>query len=141
MMPRESDGAALEWRSWPAVERPRTGLVAAPVCAGAVGAVWLLTRDGWWAAGAAALLAIGRRADLAPVRFRLDPRGATVTYWLWSRHLGWDRVRRVSLERTGVFLSPFAAPSRIENHRGMFLRYSGNRDAVAAAIERFRRDR
>lgn len=137
----ESGGFALEWRSWPAVERPRTVLVAAPVCAGAACAVWLLTRDGWWAAGAAALLAIGLREYLAPVRYRLDARGATITYWLWSRHLGWDRVRRVSLERGGAFLSPFATPSRIENHRGMYLRYSGNRDAVAAAIERFRRDR
>ncbi|MCC6158896.1 MAG: hypothetical protein IT350_12660 [Deltaproteobacteria bacterium] len=137
-MSDESDGPALEWRSWPAAERPRTWLVAAPVCAGAVGAVWLLTRDVWWVAGAATLLAIGLREYLAPVRYRLDAKGATVTYWLWSRHLGWNRVRRVSLERTGVFLSPFAAPSRIENHRGMHLRYSGNRDAVAAAINRFR---
>jgi hypothetical protein len=51
-----------------------------------------------------------------------------------TRRFAWDQFRSFYPDRNGVLLSPFAAPSRLENFRGLFVRFSGNRDAVLAIV-------
>lgn len=51
-----------------------------------------------------------------------------------TRRFAWDQYRSFYPDRNGVLLSPFPAPSRLENFRGLFVRFSGNRDAVLAVV-------
>ncbi len=39
------------------------------------------------------------------------------------RRFTWDQFRSFYADRNGVLLSPFARPSRLENFRGIYLRY------------------
>ena len=42
----------------------------------------------------------------------------------------WSRYRSYYADKNGVLLSPFARPTRLENFRGKFIRFAGNRDRV-----------
>ncbi len=51
-----------------------------------------------------------------------------------TRRFAWDQFRSFYPDRNGVLLSPFPVPSRLENFRGLFVRCSGNRDAVLSIV-------
>ena len=51
-----------------------------------------------------------------------------------TRRFAWEQFRSFYPDRNGVLLSPFPAPSRLENFRGLFVRFSGNRDAVLGIV-------
>ncbi|MBZ0270998.1 hypothetical protein K8I61_03110 [bacterium] len=133
------DPAPFSWVSWPVVERKATILVVAPVCAAALAAVVAFTGDIAWAAIGAVLLAIGLREYFLPMRYEIDAAGVRARGILWTQSRPWNRVRRVVKTQGGVLLSPFAEPSRIERHRGLFLRCGDRRDEVAGRIEELRR--
>lgn len=38
-------------------------------------------------------------------------------------------------DKRGVLLSPFTRPSRLENFRGVYVRYDGNKDEVDAFVK------
>jgi len=66
---------------------------------------------------------------------------------LESRFLGicrrftWEQFRSSYPDRYGVLLSPFPGPSRLENFRGLYLRFNGHREAVLRVVtERVRHD-
>jgi hypothetical protein len=56
-------------------------------------------------------------------RFRLDEEGATVQKPFYSIKKSWGQFRSFYPDRNGVLLSPFSKPSRLENFRGLYLRY------------------
>lgn len=47
----------------------------------------------------------------------------------------WDSFRSYYTDRNGVLLSPFSSPSRLENFRGLYIRFSGNRSEVVDFIK------
>jgi len=51
-----------------------------------------------------------------------------------TRRFTWEQFRSFYPDRNGVLLSPFPVPSRLENFRGLFVRFSGNRDAVLSVV-------
>jgi hypothetical protein len=70
-----------------------------------------------------------------PTRYRLDDQGAWVVHLGLRRHWPWASIRRVEILRHGVFLSPFARPSRLDSFRGCYLRCGANREEVAGFAE------
>lgn len=51
-----------------------------------------------------------------------------------TRRFAWDQFRSFYPDRNGVLLSPFPSPSRLENFRGLFVRFNHNRDDVLAIV-------
>lgn len=51
-----------------------------------------------------------------------------------TRRFKWDQFRSFYPDRNGVLLSPFPAPSRLENFRGLFVRFSRNREQVLDVV-------
>lgn len=47
----------------------------------------------------------------------------------------WKQFRSYYPDKNGVLLSPFPRPSRLENFRGYYLKFSGNRDEVMRLVE------
>jgi hypothetical protein len=47
----------------------------------------------------------------------------------------WSQFRSCYPDKNGILLSPFAHPSRLENFRGLYLMFEGNRDAVTACVK------
>jgi hypothetical protein len=46
----------------------------------------------------------------------------------------WTQFRSFYPDPNGVLLSPFAHPSRLENFRGIYLRYHGQADQVLRIV-------
>jgi hypothetical protein len=51
-----------------------------------------------------------------------------------TRRFTWDQFRSFYPDRNGVLLSPFPVPSRLENFRGLFVRFNGNSEAVLSIV-------
>lgn len=87
------------------------------------------------------LILIGGLAELYfPTTYCLDREGARAKCGLSVTTIAWANVLRVIEDEDGVRLSPFEKPSRTSAFRGVYLRYSGNRDAVLAKIRSLRED-
>ena len=125
----------LSWRSHPVVDDfPRSALlvlVSAAVCVamgvsfGGVGYGLL----------AAALLGASLARYFLPTWYALDESGAAVRFLGQARRIPWAEVRRATVHRVGVFLSPFERPSRLDSFRGTLLRFAGNADEVVAFVQ------
>lgn len=133
----EVGSSGLAWTSWPVRDRAGTLWLILPVCVAALGAVYIFAGELFWVVCGALLLGLGLREYFFPVRYRMDPEGVTIHFWLWTRHRPWSEIKRVAPSRHGVFLSPFPRPNRLENHRGLFLRFAGNRREVMGTIQNF----
>ncbi len=46
----------------------------------------------------------------------------------------WSQYRSYYTDKNGVLLSPFPGPSRLENFRGLYVRFAGNKDQVMAIV-------
>jgi hypothetical protein len=74
---------------------------------------------------------------VVPARFGVGSQGAWADYRVFRRDFPWSRVRRVSWEKSGLFLSPFPRPTPLENFRGLFLPWgSSNKEEIRAFVEK-----
>ncbi len=108
-----------EVRVWPARDRRKLAFFVAVL-------VLVPTVFGWvfglyWGILAFVLLLGANLSFVTPTRYELTDEGVTV-HRFWGRiHYPWSRFRRVVQDRNGVFLSPFARPSRLDAFRGLYL--------------------
>ena len=117
-----SHAAVLRWSAHPLVQEPwpkslALGLViAASAVAAAVGL------EGFFY-GALALLVLcaSMSSYLVPTRCELNASGIVISNLLWRRQRRWSEIRRLDVHRDGFFLSPFAAPHRLDSYRGLFV--------------------
>lgn len=89
-----------------------------------------------WGLFAGALLTLSLRSFFFPTRIRLDDEGITVKEPLFTRTRSWSSCKSLHLDRFGVLVSPFSFPTRLENYRGVYLRFSDNREQVLAFCRR-----
>ncbi len=86
--------------------------------------------------GVSLLLLLGFTAVIyLPVRYKLDSRGATVTFLGAPSFRPWEHYRNFYVHDTGVHLTTMPKPSGLDPFRGHFLQYSGNREAVVSYIK------
>lgn len=65
-----------------------------------------------------------------PFRYELYDHQLVVTGPLYRLTKSWDTFRSFYVDKNGVLLSPFAKPSRLENFRGVYVRFGPNRSEV-----------
>lgn len=95
----------------------------------------------WWnlqsilMTAVAGVILIGALASfIFPTTYRLDEAGASHSRLTGAGSIEWKRVRSVADEKEGLFLSPFPTRSRLENFRGLYLPYRGNREEILTAV-------
>lgn len=82
---------------------------------------------------------IGLTLELfVPARYQLTASEVQARVGWSVTALEWSRVRRVIDLGDAVRLSPLAKASRLDEFRGVLLRFNGNRDEVFARINEFR---
>lgn len=133
----------LTWRIHPLRDAPAHVLPC--IGAGYVTALLL-----WWVllpAPAALLLplvalTLGLSDFLFPTTYRLTTRGIYVHCAASRLFLAWSDVRRARYGADGLFLSPLVRPSRLDDFRGIRLRFAdGNETQVLEVARRaWRRD-
>jgi hypothetical protein len=72
---------------------------------------------------------------LLPTTYRLTDHAVEVRSLGVARVRPWTEMRRMTVDQTGVFLSPFEKRSWLEAYRGVRLLFGGNRDQVVAFVE------
>lgn len=126
---------SLEWKVWPAKERPLLsfGLIVF------LFAVWVAVgyfyREGVWVLLAIVLLSGAVAPFFVITRYRLDEEGVSIKRYVTTMKKGWGDLRSYYPDKNGVLVSPFAKPSRLENFRGVYLRFGGNREKVLTVLE------
>lgn len=125
----------LTWTAWPARERPMAALVliAAAVVLGML--VGRGTSDRVLGIAAPAFVLASLSSFLFPTTYRLTDESVEVRSLGVSRTRPWSEMRRMTVDRTGVFLSPFEQKNWLEAYRGLRLLFGGNRDQVVAFAE------
>jgi len=129
--------AEISWRSLPASRSmPRTVMV--------VVVLFVLFAFITWYTGSlfmglvlTIVVALSLGSYFTPTRYTLTEEGIHVRTWVTKMHRPWNVYRSHWPDKNGVLLSPFPHPSRLENFRGVFIRFEGNRDAVLEFVRRF----
>ena len=136
--PNPSSNAAVNWRSWPLVdEAPRSFLLVGVTIAACV-LVGVAFGGAWYGVVAVVLLAVALGRYFLPTWFEVNESGVAVRFCGQTRHMNWSKVGRIIVQEAGVFVSPFAMPSRLDSFRGVFLRFTGNADEVVAFVRQAR---
>jgi hypothetical protein len=142
MAPTTDGSESLHWVSHPVREEPRRTWIVALFVGLTAAALWVAARDWQWPAFGAIVLLAAVREWFLPARCALDDAGASRRFLFVERRRPWSAIRRATADRHGVLLSPSPFPSRLETLRGLYLRFSGNREQVLAFVdERLRRGR
>lgn len=69
-----------------------------------------------------------------PTRYEIDRNEVIVKYLFSSVKKNMNTFRSFYPDKNGVLLSPFPKPSRLENFRGLYIRYHENKAEVDAYI-------
>ena len=70
-----------------------------------------------------------------PTRFEVSQEKVKIKYTFTSQEKDMSMFRSYYTDKRGVLLSPFSRPNRLENFRGVYLRYHNNKDEVDAFIK------
>jgi hypothetical protein len=130
-----SVGSTLAWRVWPARERPLAAVILAASCAILGILVRRATGDAVLGVAAPVFLLGSLSAFLFPTEYRLTEEAIEVRSLGVTRSRPWTEMRRMTVDATGVFLSPFEKRNWLEAYRGLRLLFGGNRDQVVSFAE------
>ena len=87
-----------------------------------------------WAVFALAFLLGTLSAFWLPTRFRITHDAVELNRWYWKRRKLFRELGRVEADSNGLFVSPFAERSRLDNYRGMLLMEPPERETVLKYI-------
>jgi hypothetical protein len=65
-----------------------------------------------------------------PTYYELDENKIKVKFFFNTKEKEWSMFRSFYVDKNGVLLSPFEKPSRLENFRGLYVRFNRNKDEV-----------
>ena len=70
-----------------------------------------------------------------PTRYELTQDKVKVHFLAAKKEKAWSEFRSYYPDKNGVFISPFAKPNRLENYRGLYLRYERNQEEVLSFVK------
>jgi len=120
----------LSWVSHPFTRsRGKSVIAVSAVCLSVIVGGWYL--ESYLFGALAGLVMFGSLTKFfLPTKYTFDDEGVTVKTTTQTFTRPWTMFRSFYTDRNGVLLSPFMAPSRLENFRGLYLTFDNNRDEV-----------
>jgi hypothetical protein len=115
--PKPSDTPILAWKIHPAAERKGMAIMIVFLIAflGVVASLWM--RNIYWGIFAIVLLFLSLEAFFLPSKYELSERGVRIHKAFSNADRPWNHYRRVSVDRTGITLSPFRGRNWLEAYR------------------------
>ena len=123
----------LRWRSVPAKRSARTTALVVSMISGVPALLFLLYGPFFGLLGIV-ILSGSMMPFFLPTTYWLTDQAVHKRYLGIEQRRAWTEFRSLYPDQNGILLSPFAHPSRLENFRGMYVRFEGNRDAVLAIV-------
>ncbi len=127
----------LHWTSHPLVENPwpKSAALGGAVAVVSVGAA--LSFEGVeYGLLSLAVLVASLSSYFFPTHYQLGEAGVKVRHLGRNRLWPWGQFCRIDRCREGIFLSPFARPSRLDSFRGCLLRAPQDPEAVRSFAQR-----
>ncbi len=101
--------------------------------------IWLvvnLTTSSFLLTGLSVLIMLGSLSSFfLPTIYELDRKKIKIRFFLTTRERAWNAFRSFYVDKNGILLSPFAKPSRLENFRGIYVRFNRNKDQVVEFVK------
>lgn len=129
------DSEILEWTCHPAKKNPKVTVAVSVFLVALVVIVYFVTYSVWFMALGAAILFGSLASFYLPTRFRLTDEEITMKATTQKTTKKWNQFRSYYPDKNGVLLSPFVRPTRLENFRGMYVRFWNNRDEVIEFVK------
>lgn len=126
----------IEWIAHPARQRPLVAwLVGVFIAVIAVG-IYSWTFSPIFTALATIILIGSLTGFYFPTHYRFYDDQVIIKYTLTTIKKDWSQFRSFYRDKNGVLLSPFPQPSRLENFRGLFLKFGdGDREKIVDIVK------
>lgn len=125
-----SEDTTLKWSSHPVKKRTVVSILVVLFLL----VVWLVvyvTTSSVLLTGLAVIIMLGSMSSFfLPTIYELDQKTVRIKFFLTRREREWSAFRSFYVDKNGVLLSPFAKRSRLENFRGVYVRFWYNKDQV-----------
>jgi hypothetical protein len=125
-------GPSMEWVVHPVKRRPWVSAAVSLFVVAVVVLVRVTTESQAFAALAMIIMVASLAKFYFPTRYKLDTKGVTIKTTTQTLVKEWKLYRSCYPDKSGILLSPFVEPSRLENFRGLYIMFQGNRDEVTA---------
>ena len=129
-----SGGGHLRWRVVPCARDWRLTAATLALLLLILFAVYVAFGHLGWVAISAVLLFGALAPFFCPTTYTLDDEGVAAKGPFGTARRDWDALRSHRVDTTGVLLSPFSHPSRLDGFRGIYLRFQDNREQVMAIV-------
>ena len=128
-------GKTLEWVCHPAKKNTRTTVLVTVFLFVVIAAVYYATASVWFGILAVVILFGSLASFYFPTKYKLTEDGIFVKTTAQTLKKKWSQYRSYYPDKNGVLLSPFVRPSRMENFRGIYLKFWYNKDEVVAFVK------
>jgi hypothetical protein len=125
----------LSWETHPAKDRPLVAVIVGTFLVVLACLVYLWT-ESWFFVAITALVLWGSLSQFyVRTKFVFTGNKVKVHYVVNKIEKEWSQYRSFYEDKNGVLLSPFLRPSRLENFRGLYVRFAHNRDQVMEIVK------
>ena len=125
----------LKWSSHPVKKKALISILVI-VLLFVVWSVVYLATSSLFLTGLSVIIMLGSLSSFfLPTHYELDQEKIKIRFFLTKREREWSTFRSFYVDKNGVLLSPFAKPSRLENFRGIYVRFSQNKDQVVDFVK------
>ena len=132
---QEDSGRTLEWVCHPAKKNPKVTVLVTIFIFIIIGAVYYATMSVWFGVLAVLILFGSLTSFYFPTAYKLTDDEIMVKTTTQTLKKKWSQYRTFYPDKNGVLLSPFVRPSRMENFRGIYLKFWYNKDEVIAFVK------
>ena len=132
----DGDDTALEWTVWPAGRRPLLSIIVAALILGLSVAAVLVYQSPWYGVMVTGGLFVATVSYYLPTRYRLDAEGVGLRTPLSSLSRSWDGFAECFEDAEGLLLSPSSRLTWAARHRGIYLQFENNQNAVTEFVHR-----
>ena len=129
------EGQILEWISHPAKRNMRTTVIVTLFLLSLLIVIYFMTYSVWFTVLGFMILYGALASFYFPTRYKFSEKEITVKTTLQTLKKQWSQYRSFYPDKNGVLLSPFVRPTRLENFRGIYIRFEKNRDDVMAFVK------
>ncbi len=133
--PPPKEPVVLEWVCHPAKRNTLVTVLVTLFLVVIIGAVYFATYSVWFTLLGAVIMIASLGPFYLPTRYKLTDDEITVKSVTQTMVKSWSQYRTCYPDKNGVLLSPFVRPSRLENFRGLYIRFSGNKEKVVAFVK------
>jgi len=127
--------ASLKWASHPLKKNVWVSILVVIFLFAIWFVVYLTTRNPFLVALSVVIMLGSLSSFFLPTRYELDDDKVKIRYLLSMREKKWEMFRSYYMDKNGVLLSPFDKPSRLENFRGLYIRFDHNKEQVVDFVK------